>query len=310
MGHLFDIYVAVDWSSRNSPSPFKATKDSIFIAWQGEDDRTKATYARTRMQVRDLLLEKLTDWKAAKKRVLVGFDFAFGYPEGFAEACFPEQEGRPWQRTWAGLADLIEDDDKNRNNRFEVAEILNEKCGNAGPGPFWGMHHQWKEKPLLRKTRPHTSPGGKQWSEQCSHLSTHRLTDQNTPGTQETWKIYGNGSVGSQSLTGIPVLQFFRFRSSLGKKISIWPFESGFTPPKLKRGEIVFAEIYPSEVVRGRQIPENEILDRYQVCAVVQRMAALDKEEQLGERFGPPSSIEKKNLQQCIDEEGWILPLY
>jgi len=70
-------------------------------------------------------------------RVLIGFDFPYGYPSGFAAALGLKGSGPPWRATWNELASLISDGDDSRNNRFKVASHLNLRCG-PGPGPFWG----------------------------------------------------------------------------------------------------------------------------------------------------------------------------
>src|SRR5206468_24092 len=73
---------------------------------------------------------------AAGRRLLVGFDFAFGYPAGFARALGLRGPAPVWQRTWAALAELVEDGDDNTNNRWRVAAGLNRRLGRR-PGPFW-----------------------------------------------------------------------------------------------------------------------------------------------------------------------------
>jgi len=53
-----------------------------------------------------------------EQRLLIGFDFAFGYPAGLAKALTGQAN---WQTLWAYLVENITDDEKNKSNRFEVA---------------------------------------------------------------------------------------------------------------------------------------------------------------------------------------------
>ena len=42
---------------------------------------------------------------------------------------------------------------------------------------------------------------------------------------QSTWKLFGYGSVGSQALTGIPVVSRLRHAPGLSDASAVWPFE-------------------------------------------------------------------------------------
>jgi hypothetical protein len=73
----------------------------------------------------------------SKRRVLVCFDFAYGYPVDFA-AALQAATGKsdrdlPWLMVWRYLSEQIKDDEgtapgakpSNRSNRFEVANRIN-----------------------------------------------------------------------------------------------------------------------------------------------------------------------------------------
>ena len=60
--------------------------------------------------------------RARGERVLLGFDFPFGYPAGFAARL--GLPGPPWRAVWDEIAGLVEDDQNNRNNRFDVAAAI------------------------------------------------------------------------------------------------------------------------------------------------------------------------------------------
>ena len=83
------------------------------------------------------------------------------------------------------------DRDDNGNNRFEVAGDLNRRVSGVCH-PFWGCPQSCESD-----TMSCTKSGS-------GHLAEKRLTD--VGNMQPIWKLYGNGSVGSQALLGIPHL--------------------------------------------------------------------------------------------------------
>src|SRR5262249_40042088 len=127
----------VDWSGASVPV---RGADSIWIAHA----RTSGSGLEIREPVntptRALAAAHLADiidtHIAAGERVLVGFDFAFGYPAGFPRALRLRGTFPAWRRMWAELSERVMDRDDNGNNRFAVAAALNQRLG-RGPGPFW-----------------------------------------------------------------------------------------------------------------------------------------------------------------------------
>jgi precorrin-8X/cobalt-precorrin-8 methylmutase len=94
---LFDRYIAVDWSANNQP---KTGRDSIWscVGDDGTSELFTANHA-TRRAAEEWLLTTLTAAVRAGERVLVGFDFPFGYPTGFAASL--GLEGELWKGIWA-----------------------------------------------------------------------------------------------------------------------------------------------------------------------------------------------------------------
>ena len=116
------------------------------------------------------------------------------------------------------------------------------------------------------------------------------------------WKLYYQGSVGGQALTGMPLVK--RLRDTRDAKI--WPFETGWRPlaaADLTGCEAVFAEIYPT--LYAAKPGAGEIKDRAQVRGVCERFAALDEKGQLGALFGPPKDDTRREIVE--HEEGWVL---
>src|SRR6266852_6237964 len=79
---------------------------------------------------------------------------------------------------------------------------------------------------------------------QTGGLAEKRLIDCWMVGAQPCWKLAYTGSVGSQSLTGIPVVRELRHNPRWADRVRIWPFETGLGLPA--EVQIVFAEVWPS----------------------------------------------------------------
>lgn len=101
----FDAYLMVDWSGSSTP---KSGADSIWYSLlargNGGDLRLAAlenprTRDQATMEVRCILAE----FVSRERRVLVGFDFPYGYPAGLALRLGLDGE-RPWRAVWELLA--------------------------------------------------------------------------------------------------------------------------------------------------------------------------------------------------------------
>jgi precorrin-8X/cobalt-precorrin-8 methylmutase len=275
---LFDRYIAVDWSAANTP---RRGKDSIWIA----DSEAESLNPPTRHEAMAVLTDRLLAARAAGQRVMVGFDFVFGYPAGAAEAI----GGRPdWRALWAHLADHIVDNPDNSSNRFQVAATINRRL--ASPH-YWGHPHQHRYD-HLQPRRP------------AAYLSIpeRRRAEAFARTAQPVWKLTGVGSVGSQSLLGIARLEALRRHPALGPAIAIWPFDTGFgedlTPP------ITVVEIYPS--LFPLDDPAVTPKDRAQVETCVRRFAALDAAGQLRDFLAAPANVNAAEREILLREEGWI----
>lgn len=141
---LFDAYIAVDWSAGSKLSSERESKNAIWVGEEFIGDGGKLctiseVYCRTRRLAESHVRSRLEVHREAQRRVFLGFDFAYGYPSGFAEA-LNLAGGKPaWRKIWEELSYLVSDDVTNNNNRFDVASELNARCGGVAPGPFWGF---------------------------------------------------------------------------------------------------------------------------------------------------------------------------
>jgi precorrin-8X/cobalt-precorrin-8 methylmutase len=281
---LFDSYVMVDWSAAAVP---RRGRDSIWLC-RLRAGRAHLENPATRLAARDRLAHLLAAEVAAGRSVLAGFDFPFGYPEGFAARL-----GGDWRRVWQVLGEGLIEAGGNANNRFDVAARLNQHvCGAAAP--FWGCPPRHAGDFLgMRHHRSHDALG----------LAEQRLADARAKGPQPVWKLYGNGSAGSQALTGIPIVHWLRQRFE-GSAL-IWPFETGLVAPERRAGQIVFAEIYPS-LVPPRRRP-GEVKDRAQVRSIARHFAALDDAGRLAALFSGPPDLTPAERRRIERDESWIL---
>lgn len=222
---------------------------------------------------------------------LLGVDVVLGYPTGTAAALgLPSP---PWSSMWARLETSIVDDERNVNNRFVVASRLNEELG-GGPGPFWGCPPS-AATATLTPTRP-------QWE---GAVATWRLVEQQLRDAGHrpfsAWQLLGAGSVGSQSLVAIPVLE--RLRRRWPDRVEVWPFTTGLRSPALAPGSVVIAEIWPS--LADVPTTGHHVRDARQVVAVARWLAELDRAGGLEAAFRPP--LPAAAAKMVVDEEGWVL---
>jgi precorrin-8X/cobalt-precorrin-8 methylmutase len=238
------------------------------------------------------------------RRVFVGFDFCFGYPGGYAAALGLRGDAPPWRLLWDELSHLICDTSTNENNRFAVANELNMRCGGATPGPFWGH-----PVGVYLRNIPQTSPTFPYQLSSGAALARFRRTEQWARGVQPAWKLYGSGSVGGQTLLGIPAVSRLRDDPTLASISQVWPFETGFTAtPTPDAGScIICAEIYPGLLPKDVIDQTLPIRDQAQVRAMVRWLADLDAAGNLGKFFAVPDGLLPEAQTLCVREEGWIL---
>lgn len=291
---IFDAYLIVDWSANATP---KRGADSIWYCLMqrsgGGLRRKYLSNPPTRWQARQEIASILKDLTAAGHRVLAGFDFPNGYPAGFALAA--GFSGPPWRAVWDGLDALIQDGVDNGNNRFDVATALNERIS-GGPFPFWGCpSHRQNANLSMRKTRAYDVK-----------TPERRICEAWLPRSQPCWKLYTTGSVGSQSLMGIPVLKALRDDPDLSLKTLVWPFEIGLAPPDgSKSWQVILAEVYPS--ILEIKANTGEIKDAVQVETIARYLARRDGRGELAGDLAGPDGLSQSDRALIAGEEGWIL---
>jgi hypothetical protein len=313
----FTHFMAIDWSARNKPSPAKPSKDAIWLAEATATGRVRTHYFRTRHACHTYLEGRLL--RLRDKRVLVGWDFCFGYPKGLAKAL--RLKGKPpWRAVWDFMGNHIADDVKNQNNRFAVGGLLNERIRAPG-GPFWGVPTGQSGIFLgSKRDFDYPVPTKRGW------LEERRLVERLHPRMQPAWKLAYTGSVGSQSLLGIPYVAKLRDHEKLRDVSRVWPFEAsagvsvgrGGGPsrkPGVSQGapiaigagaSIIHAEIYPSLLTLPKR---DRITDREQVRSYVKWLQQQQREGKLIDLLRQPWGEEEKVDRRVRGHEGWVLGL-
>ena len=133
----FDAYLMVDWSASSRPV---TGNDSIWYCLVVRTAINLSVVAHENPPTRRRAMTEINDILRGLVRreqmVLVGFDFPYGYPAGFA-AALGVTETPAWIGVWREITGRIVDRDDNSNNRFEVAGDLNRRVSSSCY-PFWG----------------------------------------------------------------------------------------------------------------------------------------------------------------------------
>lgn len=272
MAPLFDTIATVDWSGGNQKSVTPCA-DAIWVSLRRADHHVAPKYFRSRQAVepflRDLIEEELT----AGRRLLLGFDFAFGYPAG---ACARITGSDDPLALWRYFGERIEDT-PTANNRFDVAAEIN--AMSPGIGPFWGNG--------LKRDIDHLPRKGRTREPDLHGFAERRAVEQRQRGAFSVWQLSGVGSVGSQVLMGLPVLD--RLRRTFADKIAVWPFEPLDRP-------VAFVEVWPSlyaPIITPR-LRDHPIKDAVQMHVLTELIATM------------PASDLTATLTVPATPEGWI----
>jgi len=287
---LFDRILIVDWSGASVPVKgknsiwaclFARGQAGFALSWL-ENFPTRAAFMRR-------FEHEVASALAADKRLLAGFDFAFGYPTGTAERASGKSD---WQALWRAIANDVQDGDDNANNRFEMAARWNRDYFTDG-ARFWGRPHTVVLDDLA-ETKP-AAPSIQPFA--------FRMSERHAKGAKSVWQLAYAGSVGSQSLLGIARLSRFLDQHPHRDKIAVWPFETGFSTGF--KQPVVLAEIYPS--LFTVPLGDGDVKDAAQVRHVAEAFARFDDAGVLGALFTRPINLSDAEVGAALKEEGWIL---
>lgn len=276
MSGAFDVVIVVDWSGGNDTGP-RPRKDAIWVCRAFRGDAGVPVYLRNRQRAFDWLSTTIAEECARGHRVLAGFDFPFGYPEGFGAALTGSNDPLA---LWDWFARHLEDT-PGSNNRFDLAGRINARF--PGTGPFWFNALARDVPGLPRLGRQREGHG----------LAERRLVETLAPGSFTCWQMGGAGAVGSQAMTGVAALS--RLRAAFAGQLAVWPFQSPGAP-------VVLAEVWPSlvdEAVRTGQ-SDGEVRDAAQVRVLAGALGRMAQSGALSATLAAP-------LPEAARTEGWIL---
>lgn len=272
----FDSFIVVDWSGGNDRGP-TPKKDAIWAAVVRGGEVQPSQYLRNRQIAEAWLFDVLTAEIAAGRRALVGFDFPFGYPHGFAKAVTGSDDPLV---LWDWFAQNLTDTPES-NNRYALADSLNQRFPETGP--FWFNGSSQDLAHLPRKGRDVGKTG----------FASKRLCETLAKGAFSCWQMGGAGAVGSQVMTGMASLS--RLRARLAGQISVWPFQPLASP-------IALVEVWPSLYaadVRAAMRP-GDIKDEVQVRLLAARLAQAQSKGVLDGMLKAAPPVARR-------DEGWIL---
>jgi hypothetical protein len=295
---LFGAYVIVDWTAAEG---HKTGEQSVWIGVMKRDVRFRLSYeahnVATRTEGEALLRTILGDFARKGERVLVGYDFPLGFPQGTAKRL--GLDGEPWAATWGFLAANVVDKKDNINNRFAVASKMNRLMTDEAR-PFWGAPAKQVQR-WIASTKPVDGYGDIPEFRR-TELATKKL---GKAMSKSLWQLQGAGSVGGQALLGIAMAR--RILESLGPSGAVWPFGTGWralTAADVDPLSALFIEVngalYPAAPEPG------EVKDATRVRGVAEALAKLDEAGKLGDAFAPRAAMKDKDVAAVAAEEGWM----
>ncbi|MEO1537337.1 MAG: molybdopterin-guanine dinucleotide biosynthesis protein B [Pseudomonadota bacterium] len=267
----FESFAVVDWSSGNDTGE-KPKKDAVWAAAILGGVPQEPLYFRNRDRAVDWLKTLIASERSDGRRLLIGFDFPFGYPAGFVKAVTGSDDPLcMWQFYREHLSDT-----PTANNRFVLASELNRRF--EGVGPFWFKPASADAPDLPFKGTLRQGHGMKE----------RRRAEEIAKGAFTCWQMGGAGAVGGQVMTGMAALQ--KLRDAFLDDISVWPFEQSRKP-------VHFVEIWPTLIDCAVRSSGDDIRDRAQVRLLTRALSNLP-----AKRLAEMMDVE-------ASEEGWILGL-
>lgn len=280
----YDTYIAIDFSGAKDAGRQKGAI-ALAEAERGGVPRVE-TPRFTRFDVVWYLLQRLLHHNAKGRRVLFGFDFSYSFPRGFWGALTAGPDG--WSDILNGLANgivrLPPVVEKPESNAREWAEAANERIARrlgTPKGPFWGPGSSQPTNPGFPYTKV--------------PFEEYRLVERRGRGLKQIFQIGGQGTVGLQSLCGMPYL--FHIRTTCAQqraRLHCWPFD-GWVPDASAH---CLVEFYPTLYNQRPRSHESDAL------ACVEWAMDLDEKGHLEEYLSPELDESERSFAAT---EGWVL---
>lgn len=279
-----DLVIVADWSAAQGRKP-DPCEDRCWLAWGWSDERpggrSEPVYCPTRLEA-EQRINGLLD-AARSGTVLIAIDVAIGYP--------PAETGEPVLPIGRDLVSLIggmiEDDASGTNNRFEVAAELNRRIRGvtgAEQGPFWG-----RPRDVRLADVPEKRPGDTRVRKLRAAEVAARKATRTKP--KSAWQLSGAGSVGSQTLMAMPMIDRLLARDGA----ALWPFE--------QPGRTTIAEVYPS--MHAPRAPAYWYRDARQVCDTRDALIGDPPPTVVGHAHKQTEAQTEAPIE--AQSEGWIL---
>lgn len=333
---MFDDIVMVDWSSNTAP---KTGPDSIWSYHKatGRPTQSSPTNHPTRREAEEYLF-KLVDELVVQprergespNRMLVGFDFPFGFPKGVAAAVVPllgtSFATHPYQDLWRWFHAERFDQQRGSEhtalygNDLHVAAKFNDLLYRARSsqvptswdpdkdGRFFVLGGGDRPAQLQRRGISLPTLAGTKLFGAGKPRGTVRHTDTTASGTAQAaslWQLDGPGAVGRQMISGLPTLhRLLLFCSANAVSVEVWPLDNGFTPP-VPTADIVVVEIFPS-LFKAQYLGVHQPQDADQVHTYAEIVAKDDRAGKLGSWFTPSVAPTPYGYER---EEGWMFGL-
>jgi hypothetical protein len=296
MQRLFGAYVIVDYTAAEGK---KTGESSMWIGVMKRDVRFRLSYEAhnpaTRAEGLATLRTILADMKKRGDRVLLGVNFALGFPRGTAQRL--QLKGTPWDAMWDFLGKNVVDKPDNTNNRFQVAAKMNRLMTDEAY-PFWGCPKNAAQK-WLSTLKPAS----------FGDFPELRLTEDATKALKKTahakslWQMHGAGVVGGQSMLGIAAL-----KALAGDDMRVWPLQTGFAALDLEGLQGVstmIVEVLPAMYEGTAQ--SGEVKDATAIRLTAAALAEADDKGELAAMFAAPKGLDEAQVEIAATEEGWIL---
>ena len=305
----FDRFIFADWSSSKGSN---MGENSIWIGScsRGAMKTVEVVNPPTRKEALSHLQKIITDNRNAK--TLVGFDFGFGYPH---EVYDKNTIGKDWEALWKRLHKeiLCKECGNEKRNRFKLAQEWNKEHRLC----FWGEPNTKKgEQPIgLKKDKVRKIMDG---------MGELRITEKciKRSDVKSQWQLYGKGSVGSQTLLGIPYAYELReYLNGNNIDTKVWPFETDFT--KKFKGQVLICEVHFGAIPEvmlcvdkkvklfkkneSHRLKNDYPKDRMQVekmCQFFAKKNESDIKQLLEFKW---DRFEKNEKDKITKKEGWIL---
>lgn len=281
MPRLFDYYIFADYSGSQHP---QGQKNSIALAvFDGESYLDIPVKGYTRQTLYHTVLKLLLDLEQQGKRAILGFDHQYSFPAGLFEIL----AGRGWQ-SWDELLDFITANATKTHQATNpkdwaaaANQLISERCGTSS-GPFWGPGF------AAQPTDP-KFPFAK------TSLNERRLVEERSPSMKPLFKLGGHGSVGLQSLCGIPYLAALRSACREANiELFCWPFDGW----ELPESGHVLVEVYPRLCNSGKKSDEADAKE------TAKWLAGQDAAGTISDWFNP----ELTDMERArASLEGWVI---